>query len=405
MNTLRVRIFFLVLLLEAAVLMSAVSARAQSRGGGTKRPPLNGAKVSAPSSAAFEQLSKRAAAARESERLEEAIGLYRQALRQRPAWAEGWWYLGTTLYELDRYAEALGAFKRLVTIEPRGGVGWALMGLCEYQLGQYEHALDHVRRGRALGLGGNEELTFVVRYHHALLLTRFAQFEAAFEILFALARTQGDNPRISEALGLSVLRLPLLPAELAGDKRELVTKAGQAAHYWAARRLPDAQRKYEELVARYPRTPNVHYAYGIFLLPGDPDAALAAFRRELQISNTHVPALLQIAFEYLKRRDYAAGLPFAEQAVKLVPLSFAARNALGRILLGMGEVKRAIRELEIGVKLAPDSPEMHFALAGAYARDGRKTDAKREHAIFGRLDGLRRARQQAAQPLSAPEPE
>jgi predicted Zn-dependent protease len=87
-------------------------------------------------------------------------------------------------------------------------------------------------------------------------------------------------------------------------------------------------------------------------------------------------------------------LPFAEQAVQHDPTSFPARNALGRLLLELEQTDRAIKELETGVKLAPDSPEMRFALARAYSRAGRKNEATKERAEFMRLDKLRRARRE-----------
>ena len=72
------------------------------------------------------------------------------------------------------------------------------------------------------------------------------------------------------------------------------------------------------------------------------------------------------------------------------PDSFIGHNALGRLLLANGEVTRAIAELEKATQLAPDNPECHFALASAYAKDGRKQAAARENAEFLRL---KRARQ------------
>ena len=48
------------------------------------------------------------------------------------------------------------------------------------------------------------------------------------------------------------------------------------------------------------------------------------------------------------------------------------------VLLELEQVDRSIKELEEGVELAPSSPEMHFALARAYTRAGRKEDATRE---------------------------
>jgi tetratricopeptide (TPR) repeat protein len=148
---------------------------------------------------------------------------------------------------------------------------------------------------------------------------------------------------------------------------------------------------FEELVARYPTAPNVHYAYGTFLLPEEPDAALEEFRRELRTSPSHYHAMLHIAYELLKRGNYQEALPLAEKAVELAPNFFPAHNALGRALLEGGQTERAIEELEAGVRLAPDNPELHFALARAYQRAGRNEDATRERAVFLKLDQATRA--------------
>jgi tetratricopeptide (TPR) repeat protein len=272
-----------------------------------------------------------------------------------------------------------------------------MLGLCEFQLREYERSLIDLQKGRILGIGDNLQLTSVTRYHAAILLARLEQFEQGYEVLREFAREQNDSPNVIEAMGINVLRMPFLPSEIQPEKRELIVMAGRAAYEMAARHAENARVDFQELVARYPSTPNVHYTYGVFLVTSNPDAALEEFRRELQVSPSHFAAMLQLAFEYLKRGDPKTGLPYAQEAVQLRPKLFAARNALGRILLELGEVGRAIKELEEGVKLAPDSPEMHFALARAYARTGRKEDAARERAMFLRLDKIQRSQRSGAQ--------
>jgi predicted Zn-dependent protease len=153
----------------------------------------------------------------------------------------------------------------------------------------------------------------------------------------------------------------------------------------AARRLDQARTAFDTLLARYPNDPNIHYAFGVYMLPQDADAALKEFKRELEISPNHYAALTQMAFEYLKRDQFNDALPLAEKAVQLAPKLYAARNVLGRVLLEVGQVDRSIKELDEGVKLAPSSPEMHFALARAYTRAGRKDDAARERETFKKL--------------------
>ncbi|MGH9649447.1 MAG: tetratricopeptide repeat protein, partial [Terriglobales bacterium] len=361
--------------------------KAQAERESPPKPPAPADSPPAPS-AAFDDLVKRAEAARLGNRLEEALDLYRQATKMRPDWPEGWWYLGTINYEADRHAEARDAFVRLLYLKPEGGPSWGLLGLCEYRLGNYQIALDHLQRARAQGLGGSRELSRVARFHTGILHTHFGQFEAAQQQLFPLARDQLNNTALIEALGLAALAMPLFPSEIPPEKRDLVLKAGRASYFQAARLPEDAQRGYSDLIAQYPKTPNVHYSYGVFLLIQNPDQALEQFRRELEISPAHVPARLQIAFEYIRRGESPRALPFAEQAVKIAPDSFAARNALGRISLEMGQTERAVKELEEGVRLAPGSPETRYALARAYGKAGRKAEAARERDEFARLKKL-----------------
>jgi predicted Zn-dependent protease len=185
--------------------------------------------------------------------------------------------------------------------------------------------------------------------------------------------------------------VPKLPSEVPEALKPVVAEAGRAAFYQGARRIPEATKAYEDLTRTHPGHPNVHYAFGVFLLSEDPERALSEFRQELAVSPGHVFARLHLAFEYIKRSDYDAALPFAEEAVRLTPESFAARNALGRVLIEKGDLSRGIGELEAGVKIAPDSPEMHFALARAYGQAGRAAEADKARAEFRRLLEVRKA--------------
>jgi tetratricopeptide (TPR) repeat protein len=377
--------------MATGVLLTANARTGAHSGGGAQR---SGPKASA----AFNDLAKRANEARENGRLDEAITFYGEALKIRQKWDEGWWYLATLLYDRDNYADARDAFRTLASHQPKNGPAFAMLGLCEFRTREYDDSLAHLQRARALGIGDNAELTSVVRFHTGILLTRYERFEPGYDALLALAHQHNESLSVIEAFGLNVLRMPLLPSEMPPDRRELVLMAGRAAYYAADRRAADAKKAFEDVVARYPEAPNLHYAYGVYLLPEEPDAALREFRRQLEISPNDIYCILQIAFEYIRRSDYPAGLPFAQKAVELAPKEAAPHNALGRILLETGEMDRAITELELAVKLAPDSPQVHFALAHAYSRAGRKDDAARERAIFLRLDNQSRAQGEGAPP-------
>jgi tetratricopeptide (TPR) repeat protein len=379
------------LLLVATLLaaMISVSVQAQSRAK-TRRAPAKS--QAAKPNPAFDQAVKAGDEARQAGRLSEAYDDYVKALQLRPTWAEGWWNIGAILYDGDRYAEARDAFRNFVALDPKRGAAWGMLGLCEFQTKEYERAVVSLQRGRALGFPNNQEIEQVVRYHTSLLYIRFEQFEIAFEILSEFIQTGNDSPKVTEAFGLAMLRMPYLPAEIPPDKRDQILLAGRAGFLMAARRTDEARTAFATLLARYNDAPNVHYAYGVFLMNQDADAALKEFRRELEISPAHYPAMVQMAFEYLKRGDYDTALPLAEKGVQLAPKMYAARNVLGRLLLDMGQNDRAVKELEEGVRLAPTSPEMHFALARAYTRVGRQADAARERELFKQLQDQYNAR-------------
>ncbi|HVF87704.1 MAG TPA: tetratricopeptide repeat protein [Pyrinomonadaceae bacterium] len=345
----------------------------------------------APPAQAVEQLMAEATQAREAGRVDEAIEIYRKVVSARPKWDEGWWYLATLLYDRDRYREAASAFKEATRLQPKIGATWVMLGLCEFQLELYEEALQHLRQGRQFGIINNKELSRVARYHEALLMLRRGDFEAAQQALAKQAQEGVNKDELVMALGLAVMRMPLLPKSVTATNRdrELIRRIGWAEHQFAQKNLSDAQREYERVVADYAKTPGVQYGYGRFLIANqNEEGAVAAFRREIETSPNHAMAHLQIAYIKLLSNDAAAGLPYAEQGVRLHPQLALGYYLLGRLQFDTGKYQHAIEALETARRLAPDEPKIHFSLAHAYIRVNRKADAGRARAEFTRLNKL-----------------
>jgi len=349
----------------------------------------------------FAEVSAAAAAARDAGRLDEAIALYRQGLAIKTDWDEGRWYLGSSLYERERYGQCRDAFAGLVARQPAHAGGVGMKGLCEFGLGQHEAALRTLLRARALGIARTPEIAHVVAYHAGILLTRFGEFEVGYAVLTELAGDNVESPKTNEALGLNMLRMPILPSALPAAKRPMVQLAGRAAFAMGGRRLADAGRLLDELVAAYPKEPNVHYARGVLRTTEAPDLALDDFVAELAVSPRHVPARLQLAFELIKRGEAAKAKPYAEEAVRLDPQHFAVHLAMGQVWFETDDLPKAIAAFERGATLAPGSPQAHFLLARAYARAGRAADAERERAAFRKLEQLKAGQpvEQAGSPV------
>ena len=333
----------------------------------------------------FAEIEKQATEAREAKQLEEAITLYREGLKLKPDWKEGTWYLGTSLYGLKRYAEARDAFRHLAILQSTNGQAWALAGMCEFELKNYPRALEYLLRSESIGVGENKELEYLLHFRIALLLNRTGDSRKALDRLMLIA-AEGTYPEVIEAMGLSLLRAPLLPSEVPEQDRDLYVRAGEAMNAYTAHDTEDAARLFEELVNTYPGRPNVHYARGAFLMESAPEKALQEFLREVELNPSSTLALSQVASLYLKQGDSEKALPYARKAVKQDPTAPVPRRVLGESLLKSGETSAAIQELGTAVRLQPESLQTHFLLAQAYQRAGKKALADKEMTEFQRLD-------------------
>jgi predicted Zn-dependent protease len=325
-------------------------------------------------------IAAQAQAARDADRVEEAIPLYKKAVAARPEWAEGWWSLGTLLYDRDDYSQAAAAFAKATSLNPKAANAWVMLGLCEAKQGDKESALDHIERGRAMEGGNDSRLRPVMLFTEGNLLLEAGQFGKAQDVLDGLARDGAEQDEFIVALGCAVVGMN--PCE----KGELARRSGWAEHYAARQDVEKAKYEYARLTRDYPKTRNVQFAFGRFLLAGHmDDEAVQAFQREIDNSPNHLLARLGIA-GIKASSDPGGGLPYARQAVELAPNLPEAHYLLGLLLLNTGRAKDALPELETARRGNPDDSRVYFHLARAYTELNRKEDATRARAEFVRLE-------------------
>jgi tetratricopeptide (TPR) repeat protein len=334
----------------------------------------------------FDSLSKRAAAARDADRLDDAVALYKKALALHPKWAEGWWSLGTIEYDRNNYAAAARAFRQLLSLAPKNGTAHVMLGLCEFELGQDSAALKHLQEGKGLGVSTNPQLRMVTLYHEGLLLLRAGQFKAAQASLMDTCAHELQGEDVLQSLGLAFLRVLPKDAPPAGTPGgQVVLRVGRAACFTGGKKYDDARREYQSVVDEYPAYPNIHYAYGRFLVDvNDATAGMDQFKLELQNQPNDVNSRLEIAAAQYKL-DSAAGIPYAEDAVKLNPHLPFAHYLLGLLYVDIANFEKAIPQLELAEKAFPRDARLQLALASAYSRVGRKQDAARARATYERL--------------------
>jgi tetratricopeptide (TPR) repeat protein len=250
-------------------------------------------------------------------------------------------------------------------------------GHCREALPQLSKAIGHIQDSdlkRKVGLAGvkcsmaandaGRAVSFLVWLNH--------EFPHDPAILYLSSHVYSDlSVRASNEL--------LSSSPGSAEVRELNAEALETMGKWK-----EAAEEYRAVLAKDPQMPGIHYRLGRLLLsqPNAPptvkDDARGEFEEELKIDPSNAGANFVLGELARQAENWPAAVEYFSKATKL-DASFAdAYLGLGRSLLGANKAAEAIAPLEIGAKLQPDNPVVHFNLATAYRRAGRKADADRE---------------------------
>jgi tetratricopeptide (TPR) repeat protein len=338
------------------------------------------------SAASFDSLAKSAAAAREAGKPEEAVRDYQRAVKIRPDWEEGWWYLGTLQYDADHFADAIPALRKVVQLDPALGPAWNFLGLCEFETHDYSSSLQHLQKGQELGTGDDPEVARVAKYHLALLLNRSGEFAKATAMLASAFPDQAPA-EAKVALGLSLLHVPLLPQEVDPSQDALVQAAGETASIRARKDTARTLDSFRALLTQYPKAPYLHYEYGIALASaGRDEEALLQQKEEVKISSQSTLPYLEINSLELKLHHPTEATRAAEMAVRLASDSSAAHRALGKSLLAQGEKEKGARELRAAETLTQEKPVRDARIVQMYAHHTAAVSEEIAHAAANPTD-------------------
>lgn len=329
----------------------------------------------------FEDLARSAAAARDARDVPRAIALYSKTVQLNPKWPDGWWFLGVLQYGSDEYALARDALTRYIDLTPHAGPATALRGLCEFETGEYTESLQDIQLGLLWGADNQPRNQQILRYHEGMLLTLKGKFESALQSYAVLVHAGTLKPEMLAALGLAGLRTSLLPKDIEPAQQDLFMTAGYAASRVIAGDQNDAKQAFQRLFQRFPTVANAHYLYGYLLFATDLDQALTEFKQELEVSPDNPNAQAMLAWAFLLQSRPSDALPYAKRAADEEAKLPLAQLVVGRSLVETGSLSDGIAHLEMALHLEPDNLETHLALASAYAKSGRREDARRERLL------------------------
>ncbi len=281
----------------------------------------------------------------------------------------------------------------IVSLVP--GLAWAQtpaereakLGLSLAQTGACPEALTHLKKARVL----SDELKKDVGNAGVRCAMLLNQADDALNFLRTL---QHEFPRDPAVQFLSVHVFSDLSIR-ASQKLLFTNPASYQVHQLNAEALEtqsrwdDAMSEYRAVLEKNPKLQGIHYRIGRLILSKPKTATTFAdakreFDEELSI-NPNNPGAEYVLGEMARQQDqWPDAIEHFGKAVQLDSSFADALIGLGRSLTAGDKPEQAIQPLEHAAKLQPDNPAVHYHLAIALRRAGKKDDADKEFAVYKR---------------------
>jgi tetratricopeptide (TPR) repeat protein len=278
-------------------------------------------------------------------RADQAITVYRRALRFSPDDKAVLLNLGLVYLRQEAHGRALPLFARVVAIDPEHLQARQLLAVCRLYTGQLAPAILDLEALRAAS-PRDTQILFLLGF--AYLKNRDPErAKAIFEQMFEVA-----GPAPAQFL------------------------LGRA--YYEAALFTPAEESFLEALRLDPKFPGVHLELGkVYISQRRTDEAIRELELVLKENPGDADASYFLGGQLVEQARYTEGIPLLEAARKLKPDSWAAYFYLGKAKLRLGQPAEAVALLQRAVELNPDESSAYYYLARALQACGREVEARR----------------------------
>ena len=325
-------------------------------------------------------LAQRAVQLQQSHDYAAAAEAYRALLKIQPNEVATHVNLGVVLVNLGRFDEAITEYEaadKLLPNDPRIALNIAL---AYEKSGRVKEAET---RFEALHKSAPQDSKITMLLADCYLQT--GEDGHVIELLQPLEAQQSGDLALAYMLGLALLHKDRITEGQAyldhilrnGDTVEarflLGTRMFESGDY------PAAVKQLGSAIDLNPALPQLQSLYGRALLnTGDPDAAAAAFQKELVINPNDYAANLGLGQIWTFRKQFNDAIPPLRHALQVRPASAEAKLALAECLSGTGQFNGARSYAEAARQALPNSAEAHQTLVSIYTELGLTQEAARE---------------------------
>ncbi|HTM18474.1 MAG TPA: tetratricopeptide repeat protein [Terracidiphilus sp.] len=286
------------------------------------------------------------------ERLEKAIGFYRQAIAIDPDLPGLQMNLGLALFKAAQFPGAIQMFASEIKKHPGDQRLTILLGMSHFGLRDYFVAIPYLRRAADRD---PQNLTLRMALARSCLMSK--QYQCVIDV-----------HREIEAVNQNVAEADVLAAEALDAQQD---------HEGAVSQLRAAiQANAEEA--------NVHFALGYLLwTKGQWAEAARELEAELQHYPQNIQARIFLADAQVQQGDFATPLADLKKLVARNPSEPLVHIDLGTIAARNGHTEDALRELRIAAQGASENSEVHMRIAEQFESMERTEEAQLERERAG----------------------
>lgn len=307
------------------------------------------------------------------QRLEQACGLYNEALALDPKHVPAYWGQARCALAHDRPAEARSRIEEALRIDPNNADSWVLLG----ELEKAEKNLQKAETAYASALK-HDPANVDALFNHALLKLRSGDNSAAQNELSKLKEVAPNHFLYHYLQTLVHYQEGRLDAALESGQRTLKVRPDSAPtvlllgfiHY-DKKSYEIAAKIFSRYLAVYPGSVDAHKMLAAtYLKLKQPERSLSLLTPLLRALPDD-PQILTLAAEaqaQLRRPEEASRL--FDKAAQLVQTNPIQRTEIALIRLAAGDSERAIEELKRSMQTADAEPKAQLVLARHYMRNG-----------------------------------
>jgi len=307
-----------------------------------------------------------------------AVTEYRALTEMEPTYADGFASLGQAYMESGDYKSAVEPLKRALELNPSLVPAHRLLGYALLTEGYAAEAIPHLERAEdktALGIAQiqNGQLP-----------------EAIINLQAALAAHPNDPDLLyylSRASGL--LAKQSVDTLLAASPDSPRAHQAMAENYFVLRRMPEAEKEYQEALRLRPNIPEVHLELGeVYAGAFQWPKAEAEFRAQTKLQPGNAEAAYRLGMALLEQGKAAEARKELLQSDRLLPDMPETLYALGKSASLEGDAAAAEKAWTKVLAVEKESPlaaQAHFGLAGLYRKQGKTAAAQHEMQEFQRL--------------------